>query len=78
MEVVIGGYASATTGTSLGNRIDWHSLNWRKVHRNVRRLQMRIVKAIQAGEKRKVRALQSILARSLSAKALAVKWVSPR
>ena len=27
----------------------WHSINWRKVWRNVRRLQARIVKAIQEG-----------------------------
>ena len=29
----------------------WHSINWRKVWRNVRRLQARIVKAVQEGSR---------------------------
>jgi RNA-directed DNA polymerase len=64
------------TGASLREPMDWHSINWKQVHRNVRRLQARIVKALKAGQKRKVRALQFILARSLSARALAVKRVT--
>ena len=28
---------------------DWHSINWKAVYRNVRRLQARIVKAVQEG-----------------------------
>ena len=28
-----------------GAATDWHSIDWRKVYRNVRRLQARIVKA---------------------------------
>ncbi|MGD9029644.1 MAG: group II intron reverse transcriptase/maturase [Anaerolineae bacterium] len=54
----------------------WDSINWRQAHRNVCRLQARIVKAWKAGEKRKVRALQFILVRSLSARAIAVKRVT--
>lgn len=65
-----------TTGASLRQPIAWHSINWAKVHRTVRRLQVRIVKAIRAGQKRKARALQYILARSLSGKALAVRRVT--
>jgi RNA-directed DNA polymerase len=42
----------------------------------VRRLQVRIVKAWKAGMKRKVRALQFILTRSLSGRAVAVKRVT--
>lgn len=76
MEVAMGCKASVTTGASLGPGIEWHAINWRKVYRTVRRLQMRIVKAIQAGQKRKARALQFILARSFSGKALAVKRVT--
>jgi len=68
--------ATSTTGASLPEPIEWHQINWSKAHRTVRRLQVRIVKAIQAGQKRKARALQQILARSLSAKALAVKRVT--
>lgn len=36
-----------TTGASLRPVIEWHSLNWRKVYQTVRRLQMRIVKAMK-------------------------------
>jgi len=36
-----------TTGASLRQPIAWHSINWAKVNRTVRRLQVRIVKAIQ-------------------------------
>lgn len=56
--------------------INWHAINWRKVNRAVRRLQVRIVKALQARNQRKVRALQRILARSFSGGALAVKRVT--
>jgi RNA-directed DNA polymerase len=65
-----------TTGANLRDFVDWHSVNWRAVHRNVRSLQIRIVKALKAGLKRKVRALQIILTRSLSGKLLAVKRVT--
>lgn len=63
-------------GASLGEQVDWHSISWKQAHRNVRRLQARIVKAWKAEEKRKVRALQHILVRSLSARAIAVKRVT--
>ena len=29
--------------------VDWHAIDWRRVHQNVRRLQARIVKATQEG-----------------------------
>jgi len=35
---------------------DWHAIAWRRVHQTVRRLQVRIVKAVQAGRWGKVRA----------------------
>lgn len=54
----------------------WPSINWNKAHRLVRNFQVRIVKATQEGKKRKVRALQNILTRSLAAKQLAVKRVT--
>lgn len=65
-----------TTGASLREAISWSKIDWSKAYRTVRRLQVRIVKAIQAGKKGKLRALQNILARSLSAKALAVRRVT--
>lgn len=67
---------ATATGASLRKAVDWHSLNWRSVHRNVRRLQSRIVQALKAGKYRKARALRIILTRSLSGKALAVKRVT--
>jgi RNA-directed DNA polymerase len=56
--------------------IDWNQINWQKVKRNVRRLQVRIVKAIEAGRWGKVKALQRLLTRSFSGKALAVRRVT--
>ena len=54
----------------------WHGINWANVHRQVRRLQARIVKAIQEGRPNKVKALQWMLTHSFSGKALAVKRVT--
>lgn len=39
----------------------WHDIRWTQVHREVRRLQVRIVKATQEGRWGKVRALQHLL-----------------
>ena len=36
----------ATVGASSTNEVSWHSINWKKAHRIVNRLQARIVKAI--------------------------------
>jgi len=55
---------------------DWGQINWNHVHRDVRRLQARIVQATQAGRWNKVKALQRLLTRSFSGKALAVRRVT--
>ncbi len=55
---------------------DWGQINWTHVHRDVRRLQARIVQATQAGRWNKVKALQRLLTRSFSGKALAVRRVT--
>ena len=68
--------AVATAGASLRPRWHWHQINWRQAHRNVRRLQIRIVQAEQEGKPRKVRALQHLLTRSWSGRAMAVKRVT--
>src|SRR5262245_21122304 len=62
-------------GAPLAPDIQWKSIDWQKVVRHVRQLQMRIVKAFQQGKKGKVNALQRILAHSFYAKLLAVKRV---
>ena len=56
--------------------MSWHSINWKKAHRIVNRLQARIVKAKQEGNHGKVRALQWILTHSFSAKVLAIRSVT--
>jgi RNA-directed DNA polymerase len=65
----------AAGAASLG-AADWHEIDWAKVHREVRRLQARIVQAQQAGRYGKVRALQHLLTHSFSGKALAVRRVT--
>jgi RNA-directed DNA polymerase len=51
---------------------DWHAINWPKVHRTVRRLQARIVKAVQEGRWHKVKALVYLLTHSFGGRALAI------
>jgi RNA-directed DNA polymerase len=51
---------------------DWHSIDWRKVWRTVRRLQARIVKAVTESRWNKVKALVYLLTHSYSGRALAI------
>src|SRR5881275_1073912 len=51
---------------------DWHSINWKAVWRNVRRLQARIVKAVREGRWNKVKSLVYLLTHSFSGRALAI------
>lgn len=64
------------TGASSDRAKHWHSIDWARCHREVRRLQTRIVKAEQAGRQGRVKALQWLLTHSFSGKALAVKRVT--
>jgi len=54
----------------------WKAIDWFSVTREVRRLQMRIAKAVNQKRWNKVKALQWILTHSFSAKLLAVLRVS--
>ena len=65
-----------TTGAVSHKTDEWHTIDWEQAHREVRRLQARIVKATQEGRWGKVKALQRLLTRSYSAKVLAVKRVT--
>lgn len=56
--------------------VTWHGIDWAKCHREVRRLQARIVKATREGRHGKVKALQWTLTHSFSGKALAVRRVT--
>src|SRR5215469_2316535 len=55
---------------------EWYAIDWQAVLRNVRRLQVRIVKATKEGRWGKVRALQRLLTHSFSGKVLAVRRVT--
>ncbi|MGI9306233.1 MAG: group II intron reverse transcriptase/maturase [Gammaproteobacteria bacterium] len=68
--------AMVTAGATSLEASDWHAIDWRQVHQTVRRLQARIVKAVQEGRWGKVRALQHLLTHSFSGKALAVRRVT--
>src|SRR3989454_6465690 len=68
--------AATTAGAASHSGDEWHAIDWQKAHRNVRRLQARIVKATQEGKWGKVKALQRLLTHSFSGKALAVRRVT--
>lgn len=69
---------AATTHAGAASRdpTDWHAVDWHAAHAVVRRLQARIVKAVQAGRWGKVKALQHLLTHSFAGKALAVRRVT--
>jgi RNA-directed DNA polymerase len=54
----------------------WHAIDWQRVERNVRGMQIRIAKATREGNWRQVKALQRMLTRSLCGKFLAVRRVT--
>src|SRR6266705_2443156 len=68
--------ATSLAGAAPHHPTDWHAINWPKVYQNVRRLQARIVQATKDGRWGKVKALQRLLTRSFSGKALAVRRVT--
>lgn len=57
-------------------KVKWNSIDWDKCRREVRKLQLRIVKAQKANRYGKVKYLQRLLTTSFYAKALAVKRVT--
>jgi RNA-directed DNA polymerase len=63
-------------GASSNKVSDWQAIDWPKVRHYVRRLQLRIAKAIRAGKYGKAKALSWLLTHSRSAKLLAVKRVT--
>ena len=56
--------------------LDWSRINWRKVEKEVLRLQQRIFMAKARGDLRRVESLQRLLASSWSAKLLAARKVA--
>jgi RNA-directed DNA polymerase len=65
-----------TAGAPSDRAEDWNSIDWNQARRDVRRLQVRIAKAVKEGKHGKVKALQWILTHSYFAKLLAVKRVT--
>ncbi len=63
-------------GASSHYDMSWHSIDWGKAHRMVRRLQVRIAKAVSEGRWNKAKALQWLLTHSFYGKAVAVKRVT--
>ena len=57
------------TGALSAETAGWHTINWDAAHRTVRRLQARLVKAVQAGRGGQGRALHHLLPH--------VQWQSP-
>jgi RNA-directed DNA polymerase len=68
--------AAQTADANPDRLLHWPSVNWVQAEETVRRLQARIVKALKENALRKVKDLQRLLARSLSARLLAVKRVT--
>ncbi|MEH2320277.1 group II intron reverse transcriptase/maturase [Nostoc sp.] len=56
--------------------VEWHSINWRKLERNVYKLQKRIYQASARGDVKAYRRLQKTLMKSWSARALAVRRIT--
>ena len=54
----------------------WNSIDWKKAQREVRRLQVRIAKAVKENRWNRVRSLQHLVTHSFYAKLLAVKRVT--
>jgi group II intron reverse transcriptase/maturase len=54
----------------------WKNLNWKKFQKNLFRLQKRVYKAVQIGDKRKARSLQKLILKSKSARLLAIRQVT--
>src|SRR6202023_2893397 len=69
-----------TTAVAVGavsrEAAEWYAIDWRAIHQNVRRLQVRIVQATKASRWNKVKALQRLLTHSYSGKVLAVRRVT--
>lgn len=67
---------TAQAGAALNRSLRWESVDWTTIEAAVRRLQARIVKAVQQGRWNKVKALQRLLTHSASGKLLAARRVT--
>ena len=65
-----------TVGAVSNEAAEWYAIDWPTIHRNVRRLQVRIVQATKESRWGKVKSLQRLLTHSYSGKVLAVRRVT--
>jgi RNA-directed DNA polymerase len=72
----MGKQQTAQAGAPKDDAVKWGKIDWNHARRQVRRLQIRIAKAVLEGRWNKVKALQYLLARSFHARLLAVKRVT--
>lgn len=68
--------ANQIVSASFGTASHWSQIDWSKCQKSTKRLQARIVQATKEGRWNKVKALQYLLTRSFSAKAIAVQRVT--
>jgi len=54
----------------------WKTLPWKKFRRDLFRLQKRVYKAVQVGDKRKAKSLQKLILKSTAARLLAIRQVT--
>lgn len=66
----------AMAGAASDGFVNWHGIDWASAHQAVKRLQMRIAKAVRERRWGKVRALQQLLTHSFYGKVIAVKRVT--
>ncbi len=67
---------AAQKAGALKDADQWNSIDWKEAQREVRRLQVRIAKAVKENRWNKVKSLQYLLTHSFYAKLLAVKRVT--
>lgn len=67
---------TAQAGALIDEAKKWQAIDWKAAQREVRRLQIRIAKAVQEGKPGRTKALQWVLTHSFNAKLLAVKRVT--
>jgi RNA-directed DNA polymerase len=63
-------------GHSLTTSESWRKLPWKQFRRSLFRLQKRVYKAVQVGNKRKARSLQKLILKSQAARLLAIRQVT--
>jgi retron-type reverse transcriptase len=54
----------------------WENQDWKKFHQDLFRLQRRVFKAVQVGDKRKAQSLQKLIFKSQAARFLAIQQVT--